>query len=113
MKHLTMGYQVMVQPEFLIRSWVMSDYQVIRLGRMSLASIHYKMEVKHPEYVSSSRSKGLMKAAQIRQLRIPCYLSLLPWQPPLSLYQWPFDGHCDELLSYLMEGSMPHLLKVL
>lgn len=70
---------------------------------MSLASIHYKMEVIHPGYVSSSKSRGLMKAVNKAAKNS---LSLLPWQPPLSLYQWPFDGHCDELLSSLFNERL-------
>ena len=66
MKHQTMGHEVMMQPEFLILSWVMSDCQVMRLGRVSPESIHYKMEVMHLGYVSPSMSREHMKAAQIR-----------------------------------------------
>lgn len=84
----------------------------MRLGRVSLASIHYKMEVIHPGYVSSSKSRGLMKAVNKVAKNS---LSLLPQQPLLTLYQWTFL--LDTVMSFsafcLMKGAMPHLLKVL
>lgn len=64
------------------------------------------MGVTYPGYVSSSRSRGLLRAAQTREPELPVTYHCCVSNLASAYYQWLFDGHCDELLRTLFNGGL-------